>query len=81
MGYRTVAPFTGAWIEILKGFFEIGWYKVAPFTGAWIEIKNNGQSYETVLSLPSRERGLKYIEKCLNLLINQSLPSRERGLK
>ena len=33
-----VAPFTGAWIEILRtsGTFESG--VVAPFTGAWIEI-------------------------------------------
>ena len=34
-----VAPFTGAWIEILKQalLFLMQW-KVAPFTGAWIEI-------------------------------------------
>ena len=34
-----VAPFTGAWIEILLlslAFFQV---KVAPFTGAWIEMK------------------------------------------
>ena len=34
----TVAPFTGAWIEILmiSPFGEMSF--VAPFTGAWIEI-------------------------------------------
>jgi len=34
-----VAPFTGAWIEILfvRGKFLFRY--VAPFTGAWIEIK------------------------------------------
>ena len=36
---RTVAPFTGAWIEILTCTdLTPEQYKVAPFTGAWIEI-------------------------------------------
>ena len=34
----TVAPFTGAWIEIMLGLNSLGVDKVAPFTGAWIEI-------------------------------------------
>ena len=36
---RSVAPFTGAWIEIeftVRGVHEFA--RVAPFTGAWIEI-------------------------------------------
>ena len=34
-----VAPFTGAWIEIIKHkLAEKGSHSVAPFTGAWIEI-------------------------------------------
>ena len=39
-----VAPFTGAWIEILILTARIGekiW--VAPFTGAWIEIHKSGK--------------------------------------
>ena len=34
----SVAPFTGAWIEIISR--DVRYYRkqVAPFTGAWIEI-------------------------------------------
>ena len=35
---KIVAPFTGAWIEILDMRFKDMVYYVAPFTGAWIEI-------------------------------------------
>ena len=39
--FQKVAPFTGAWIEILNPpsvpHFNV---QVAPFTGAWIEIGN-----------------------------------------
>ena len=34
-----VAPFTGAWIEILKADTIATFRIVAPFTGAWIEIQ------------------------------------------
>ena len=34
----TVAPFVGAWIEILLLNFELVRVGVAPFIGAWIEI-------------------------------------------
>ena len=38
MAQYQVAPFTGAWIEIVY-LWAFGWYSpVAPFTGAWIEI-------------------------------------------
>ena len=37
----TVAPFTGAWIEIPDARLQRSEYLgVAPFTGAWIEIYN-----------------------------------------
>ena len=55
-----VAPFAGAWIEIASAN---GWNmdaRVAPFAGAWIEILTiQGQTVESIASLPSRERGLK----------------------
>ena len=35
---RSVAPFTGAWIEIVGHECEGLGLPVAPFTGAWIEI-------------------------------------------
>ena len=57
-----VAPFTGAWIEIVRAAIneETGG-DVAPFTGAWIEIaggRNNRALPAT--SHPSRVRGLKF---------------------
>ena len=33
-----VAPFTGAWIEIIGYWLPVLKITVAPFTGAWIEI-------------------------------------------
>ena len=36
--YLGVAPFTGAWIEMLCSSYAALWRSVAPFTGAWIEI-------------------------------------------
>ena len=33
---------------------------VAPFAGAWIEIKRGMLEYGETMSLPSRERGLKW---------------------
>ena len=33
-----VAPFTGAWIEMIASFKNCVRMPVAPFTGAWIEI-------------------------------------------
>ncbi len=55
-----VTPFAGVWIEILPVRFLYSGYFVTPFAGVWIEI---GFKYKnktiTVLSLPSRECGLK----------------------
>ena len=56
-----VAPLAGAWVEILywSGLCETG--DVAPLAGAWIEITLTGVgSHILGLSLPSRERGLKF---------------------
>ena len=36
--HTVVAPYTGAWIEILKARIEKAHEQVAPYTGAWIEI-------------------------------------------
>ena len=59
-----VAPFTGAWIEIKTRHHGRGNSQVAPFTGAWIEISMARNSIFPGLSLPSRERGLKYPRFC-----------------
>ena len=37
----TVAPFAGAWIEMLIIINQIKFDVVAPFAGAWIEISSN----------------------------------------
>ena len=54
---------------------------VAPFAGAWIEISYVSFFSTYSVSLPSRERGLKYHENRSVMLTVKSLPSRERGLK
>ena len=39
--------------------------KVAPFAGAWIEIDRRHGITSSKLSLPSRERGLKFVKSVL----------------
>ena len=55
----TVAPFVGAWIEIISTRRLSGICGVAPFVGAWIEIRMAVATMARLLSLPSWERGLK----------------------
>ena len=56
----TVAPLAGAWIEIeMVDDFDVD-IEVAPLAGAWIEIMARTRPSQSMLSLPSRERGLKY---------------------
>ena len=76
----TVAPLAGAWIEIMTGASRLQNSFVAPLAGAWIEILSNMVDL-LLSSLPSRERGLKFLEMYLEMTEAQSLPSRERGLK
>ena len=54
---------------------------VAPFVGAWIEIQNWLIKGNSVVSLPSWERGLKSPEDQSLVRVYTSLPSWERGLK
>ena len=56
-----VAPLAGAWIEIVSMFDTDFSARVAPLAGAWIEIVLIIDFSQTCSSLPSRERGLKYI--------------------
>ena len=55
-----VAPLAGAWIEIMglspSNLSNI----VAPLAGAWIEILGKSERTVRDMSLPSRERGLKF---------------------
>ena len=56
---NAVAPFAGAWIEIMGDLCKATIKEVAPFAGAWIEIYDIEPVIGDVKSLPSRERGLK----------------------
>ena len=59
-----VAPLAGAWIEIAVVGMNFSDTTVAPLAGAWIEILVTPCSYDkSHTSLPSRERGLKYVNK------------------
>ena len=70
MKYRTatlrrkteeVAPLAGAWIEISFASIVEIIIVVAPLAGAWIEISLMRKKKQKKKSLPSRERGLKYV--------------------
>ena len=56
-----VAPFVGAWIEIYVSVGILSYHSVAPFVGAWIEIRSCRLFYRLYQSLPSWERGLKFL--------------------
>ena len=58
-----VAPLAGAWIEIDHRKRCFWRYCVAPLAGAWIEIFFPHVSLSSGMSLPSRERGLKYLQQ------------------
>ena len=69
-------------VEISLASSTIRQTTVAPFTGAWIEIRRAGRvPVRSCVSLPSRERGLKFGDTPLVAYLDRSLPSRERGLK
>ena len=55
-----VAPLAGAWVEIIMNNEYGVITKVAPLAGAWVEIlRSILPDPQNLLSLPSRERGLK----------------------
>ena len=57
-----VAPLAGAWIEIAVSPSKPQTFRVAPLAGAWIEIVSVvADIAKRIASLPSRERGLKYL--------------------
>ena len=77
-----VAPFAGAWIEMINGMKTRKRARVAPFAGARIEICTISRARtEKYTSLPSRERGLKFCPSRPSGTGAGSLPLRERGLK
>ena len=58
---HSVAPLAGAWIEIVGENLKLLKGDVAPLAGAWIEMITKDCAYKVSESLPSRERGLKYL--------------------
>ena len=56
-----VAPLAGAWIEMRNENCDVYIFLVAPLAGAWIEIRPLRTEQLSIRSLPSRERGLKYM--------------------
>ena len=76
-----VAPLAGAWIEIGIVSTVKGILNVAPLAGAWIEMRNRLWPLLDWMSLPLRERGLKYENFKTGVNGKMSLPLRERGLK
>ena len=59
MHYKIVAPYAGAWIEIVVILSFMRFKIVAPYAGAWIEISQSNFGRKPLMSLPTRERGLK----------------------
>ena len=79
---HSVAPHAEAWIEISNVHLCLLRKYVAPHAGAWIEIYNDAQvTAKSMLSLPTRERGLKSSGTRSGCGWHWSLPTRERGLK
>ena len=61
MVIKNVAPYTGAWIEIVIIILFRPVALVAPYTGAWIEINPFEISSFQLSSHPTRVRGLKFL--------------------
>ena len=76
-----VTPFAGVWIEILPSGYTTLAQNVTPFAGVWIEIMLLPGDGNAVVSLPSRECGLKLDDDMIAGTGELSLPSRECGLK
>ena len=77
-----VAPLVGAWIEISVKINALIRISVAPLVGAWIEIAAPPYiSFNSMESLLSWERGLKYNHSLCKIFCYKSLLSWERGLK
>ena len=76
-----VAPFTGAWIEMLDFGRAVMSTSVAPFTGAWIEIPWLSDFFVPSIVAPFTGAWIEITKTGLPRCQCQSLPSRGRGLK
>ena len=77
-----VAPHAGVWIEIMICPVDLFNPSVTPLVGVWIEIlRSRHKGTSNLMSLPTRECGLKYKVYYHADLRCPSLPTRECGLK
>ena len=81
-GHTPAAPFTGAWIEIVKKVLIEHKHRAAPFTGAWIEMQL--AYYQRLVAQAAPFTGA-WIEIRVDLQVvapqKTPPPSRGRGLK
>ena len=61
-----VTPYAGVWIEIDKRKQGLCECFVTPYAGVWIEIYRNSDCGNPLLSLPTRECGLKLLYPLIN---------------
>ena len=59
-----VAPYTGAWIEILQAIQKVKDWGVAPYTGAWIEIRTVLMSAISCLVAPYTGAWIEISDNC-----------------
>ena len=79
---NAVAPFAGAWIEIVILQAADRRVMVAPFAGAWIEIHNYpARGLSGLIVAPFAGAWIEIELKRHSIDKIWSLPSRERGLK
>ena len=76
-----VAPFAGAWIEIIFKVFMLIGLTVAPFAGAWIEILTQKEYVNTVIVAPFAGAWIEIFRLNFQAKNAESHPSRVRGLK
>ncbi len=76
-----VAPFVGAWIEILYDLGVLAGSIVAPFVGAWIEILRGQRCVDIGTVAPFVGAWIEIAKKEKAVSGEESLPSWERGLK
>ena len=78
---RPVAPFAGAWIEMIEAIKDHGYDNVAPFAGAWIEIDYRLFFENSICVAPFAGAWIEIYASPSEMANGASLPSRERGLK
>ena len=69
-----VTPHAGVWIETADFASDRHWIEVTPHAGVWIETADCRTSETNLLSLPTRECGLKHCFHCSFLFASLVTP-------